>query len=206
MDDTVGELFKKNPDPPGFYRRYVDYLHQCLSAVDGEKIAEVADIFLRARARGRTIYFAGNGGSAATASHFSQDLANVGRKADVPGFRTLSLTDNTSFITAAGNDYGYDTVFTSQMQYLFEAGDVLVVISASGNSPNVVAATRLALDRDGIVVAMTGFDGGLLATLTRHCLLLKTPKGDYGPVEDAHMIFDHVITGYLTMKLKNEPT
>ncbi len=204
MDNTISRLYKKNSDMAAFYQGYVNYLHERLMAVDGNKLAEVADIFLKARAADRTIYFAGNGGSAATASHFSQDLATVGRKANVSGFRTLSLTDNTAYITAAGNDYGYDSVFTTQMQYLFNAGDVLVVISASGNSANVVEAARMALERNGTVIALTGFDGGQLATMTPHCLLLETPKGEYGPVEDAHMLFDHILTGYLTLLLQNK--
>ncbi|MBF0108446.1 MAG: SIS domain-containing protein [Magnetococcales bacterium] len=170
--------------------------------MDLGQLEAVADRFLQARDEKKTIYFAGNGGSASTSSHFCQDLAEVGRKIGVEGFRTLSLTDNVSYITAAGNDYGYEKIFVNQMMYLFEPGDVLVVISASGNSGNVVEAARLAREKGGTVIALVGFDGGKLSEIADLVLKVKTNKGEYGPVEDAHLIIDHVITGYLTIKMK----
>ena len=172
--------------------------------MDGKQVEQVTDVFLAARKAGKTIYFVGNGGSAATASHFCQDLAEVGRKADCEGFRTLSLTDNVSYITAAGNDYGYEAIFTNQMNFVFNEGDVLVAISASGNSANVVNAAKLAKERKGVVIALVGFDGGELGRLADHAILTQTPKGEYGPVEDAHMILDHIITSYLMYRLKSE--
>ena len=174
-----------------------------LLRVDGAKVAEMAELFLKARGEGKTIFFVGNGGSAATASHFAQDLAEVGRKAGVKSFRTLSLTNNVPFITAAGNDYGYDTIFTTQMKEIFSPGDVLVAISASGNSANLVKAVQLAYEKGGVTLALVGFDGGKLARLAHHVIQVTSPKGEYGPVEDAHVILDHVVTSYLTARLRN---
>lgn len=203
MQNNITRLFSGSKGLSEFYSGYVDYLGKCLNTLDLPRLESVVEAFMKAREDGKTIYFAGNGGSAATASHFCQDLAEVGRKANCDGFRTHSLSDNVAFITAAGNDYGYDAIFTTQMKYVFNSGDVLVVISASGNSPNVVAAARFAHEKGGTVIALVGFDGGKLGAIADHALKISTPKGEYGPVEDAHLIFDHAITNYLMMKLKS---
>ncbi len=203
MSDTLTTVLEQSTSLKDYYQSYVDYLHKRLRSMDGKQVEQVTEAFLSAREAGKTIYFAGNGGSAATASHFCQDLAEVGRKADCEGFRTLSLTDNVSYITAAGNDYGYEAIFTNQMNFVFNEGDVLVCISASGNSANVVNAAKLAKERKGVVIALVGFDGGELGRLADHSILTQTPKGEYGPVEDAHMILDHIITSYLMYRLKS---
>ena len=204
MSDTLATVLEQSTSLKDYYQSYVAYLHKRLRSMDGKQVERVTDVFLAARKAGKTIYFVGNGGSAATASHFCQDLAEVGRKADCEGFRTLSLTDNVSYITAAGNDYGYEAIFTNQMNFVFNEGDVLVCISASGNSANVINAAKLAQERKGVVIALVGFDGGELGRLADHAILTQTPKGEYGPVEDAHMILDHIITSYLMYRLKSE--
>jgi D-sedoheptulose 7-phosphate isomerase len=164
----------------------------------------VIDCFIDVRKNEKKIFFAGNGGSASTASHFAQDLGEVGRKAGKKGFKTLSLTDNISLITAIGNDYGYGKIFTIQMAELFIEGDVLVAISASGNSPNIVNAVELAKKMGGGTVGLVGFDGGQLKNLCDHVIHVKSQKGEYGPVEDIHMILDHMITSYLIFHFSNE--
>jgi len=174
-----------------------------MESLDYNAVSEVSKCFLSARERGSTIFFVGNGGSAATASHFAQDLAEVGRKAKVKSFKTLSLTDNVPYITAVGNDYGYDKVFSMQLKELFNPGDVLVAISASGNSPNVIEAANLAKEKDGPTVGLVGFDGGRLGELCDYIVHAVSNKGEYGPVEDIHMILDHMITSYLTFALQN---
>lgn len=164
----------------------------------------VSKCFLDAREKGATIFFVGNGGSAATASHFAQDLSEVGRKAKVRSFKTLSLTDNVSFLTAVGNDYGYDKVFLIQLLELFNKGDVFVAISASGNSPNVIEAVKFAKEKGGITVGLVGFDGGKLVDLCDHVIHVVSNKGEYGPVEDIHMTLDHMITSFLMLALGDE--
>ncbi len=204
MDTHLQKILEQSEGLTDFYQSYVDYLHKLLSRIDGKSVEQVVNVFLEARKNAKTIYFVGNGGSAATASHFSQDLAQLGNKVKCEGFRVLSLTDNVSHITAVGNDYGYESIFTRQMEFLFNEGDVLVTISASGNSPNVINAAKLAQKRGGVAVALTGFDGGELGKLADHTILLQTPKGEYGPVEDAHLILDHIITSYLMHQLKSK--
>ncbi|MBF0420071.1 MAG: SIS domain-containing protein [Magnetococcales bacterium] len=206
LETLMGSLKTGSFGLAGFFTGYAEYLGKCLKGIDLEQLTAVGEIFLRARTDQKTLFFAGNGGSAATASHFCQDVAEVGRKAGKEGFRVLSLTDNTAYVTAAGNDYGFDAIFTNQMAFLFQENDVLVVISASGNSPNVVKAAQLARERKGIVIALVGFDGGLLKDMADHVLRIPTIKGEYGPVEDGHLIVAHVITAFLTARLQTSKT
>lgn len=188
-----------------FLRRYCDYVAGLFSALDYSLVSDVIDCFSRARERGSTIFFLGNGGSAATASHFAQDLGEVGRKSGKMSFRTICVNDSVPFLTALGNDYGYDSVFTGQLSNLFRKGDVLVAISASGNSRNVVEASKLAKKRGGTVIGLVGFDGGQLAKLADHAIHVPTNTGEYGPVEDVHLVLDHMITSFIMLQDINEP-
>lgn len=197
---SPGTLFGDDMNPLNYFAYYGEYIARLLSNLDLESVKNVVECFYKARERRSIIYFAGNGGSAATASHFAQDLGEVGRKTKGDLFRTISLTDNVSFITAMGNDYGYDKIFTGQMNNLFEKDDILVAISASGNSPNIVEAVRLAKQLGGTTVGLVGFDGGQLAELCDHVIHVETNKGEYGPVEDVHLIIDHMITSYIIQR------
>lgn len=201
---TLETLFIKSATPHEYFSSYAGYLNRLLTTLDKPSLEAVVSCFLQARADDQTIFFAGNGGSAATASHFAQDLTEVGRKAAVRSFRTMSLTDNVPFITAVANDYGYEKIFAIQMSEFFKPGDVLVAISASGNSPNVLEAVKYARELQGLSIGLVGFDGGQLRSLCDHVVHVPTDKGEYGPVEDIHMILDHMITSYLIMRLSNE--
>ncbi len=194
-------LYKKSSSCEAYLREYLKYVNQLFYKIDHQAIAEAAECFLRARDNDSTIFFIGNGGSAATASHFAQDLGEVGRKTGTIAFRTLSLSDSVPSITALGNDYGYQRIFSGQLSNLFKKGDVLVAISASGNSPNIIEAVRLADKLQGVTIGLVGFDGGRLAGLCGHLIWIRTRKGEYGPVEDIHLIIDHMITSYLTNKI-----
>jgi D-sedoheptulose 7-phosphate isomerase len=198
--DRLEDFCQKCNSPIEYLRGYERYLSQLLAGLDFNAVGEVIKVFNQARERAATIFFIGNGGSAATASHFAQDLGEVGRKTGGPCFRTLSLTDNVSFITAMGNDYGYETIFICQMNNLFRKGDVLVAISASGNSPNVVQGVKLARELGGITIGLVGFDGGELLKLCDYVIHVEANKGEYGPVEDIHLVLDHMITSYLTWR------
>ena len=196
----LNRFYKEDADVKIYFKKYACHLSELLKKVDCDILKEVVDCFLKARQRSSTIFFAGNGGSAATASHFAQDLAEAGRKSRGPIFKTISLTDNISGITALANDYGYNTIFEKQMEGLFKKGDVLVAISASGNSSNIIRAAEYAEKTGGIVVGLVGFDGGRLAKICTHALNIKTERGEYGPVEDLHLVLDHMITSYIMMK------
>jgi D-sedoheptulose 7-phosphate isomerase len=178
-------------------RRYAAYLSGLLNSLDYERIAQLADILEKAWEGGHTIYIAGNGGSASTASHWAVDLAMGTRVEGVPPLRALSLCDHAPLLTALGNDRGYADVIVGQLEGLFRPDDVLIAISASGNSPNILRAVEFVNGRGGVTVGLTGFDGGRLKSQCRLCIHVATPRGEYGPVEDIHLIIDHIVTGFL---------
>ena len=127
----------------------------------------------------------------------------MGRKAGVKSFKALSLTDNISFISAVANDYGYHKIFTAQMEEFFQPEDLIVLISASGNSPNVVLAAEYAAELGGKSIGLVGFDGGKLAQICDLVIHIKTEKGEYGPVEDLQLVLDHMVTSYLSNHLQS---
>ncbi|MBI3314690.1 MAG: SIS domain-containing protein [Candidatus Omnitrophica bacterium] len=202
---TVEGIYKQSPAETDFFKGYGQNLSGLISRLDLNAVLAVAERFEEASSKGQTIFFAGNGGSAATASHFVQDLGEIVRKAGGKPFRALSLNDHAAALTAISNDYDYSQVFSLQMANHFQAGDVLVVISASGNSPNVVKAAELAKERKGTAIGLVGFDGGRLAEICDIVVCVKTEKGEYGPVEDVHMVLDHMITSYLVLKKRHRP-
>ncbi len=184
-----------------YYKDYILHLSMLSKRIDMSEFRNMIDIFIEAYDQRNTIYFIGNGGSAATASHFTEDLAEVGRKCDKRIFRCISLTDNVPYITATGNDYGYEHIFVKQMEGFFSENDVLVSITASGNSPNIIKAINYAKTVNGKTIGLLGFDGGQAADLCDVPVVVKTNKGEYGPVEDMHMIFVHIITSFLFFEL-----
>lgn len=183
-------------DAVAFAGAYLKYLQSVLQRIDTEEIGRFIKTLLDARGRGATVFFIGNGGSAATASHFANDLS-IGTNDYARPFRAISLTDNVAIITAIGNDFGYEDIFVRQLRILGSKGDVLVGISASGNSPNVVKAFDYARSAGIKVVAITAFDGGKMKSLAEEGIHVPTEPKEYGPAEDAHMILDHLIGAYL---------
>jgi D-sedoheptulose 7-phosphate isomerase len=171
-------------------RNYVDRVRHVLDTLDHDAIERVVGILIDAHEQNRTVFICGNGGSASTASHMAADL---GKNTAVPGksrLRVMSLTDNMSWFSALGNDLGYENVFVEQIANLLKPGDVLITISASGNSPNVVKAAEFTLAGGGTVVALVGFEGGRLKEIAD--VAIHTRSGDYGPVEDSHLMLDHI--------------
>jgi D-sedoheptulose 7-phosphate isomerase len=190
------------PDPVEFARNYLAYAQTVLQRIDTAEVGRFIETLLSARERGCTIFFIGNGGSAATASHFANDIS-IGTNAYDKPFRALSLTDNVPLITAVGNDFGYDQIFVRQLRVLGKRGDVLVGISASGNSPNVLKAFEYANGAGITTVAVTAFDGGKMKGLAAQGIHVATGPKEYGPAEDAHMVLDHLIGAYLMRRITN---
>jgi D-sedoheptulose 7-phosphate isomerase len=188
-------------DAAVFATRYIDYLSSVLGGIDVGEIKRFVDTLLDARERGATVFFIGNGGSAATASHFANDLGYGTDSYDKP-FRALSLTDNQAVVTALANDNGYDEIFVRQLRVLGQPGDVLVAISASGNSPNLIKAMEHAARVDIRTVAITAFDGGRMKQMAEQGIHVATAAKEYGPAEDAHMVLDHLIGAYLIRMVK----
>lgn len=191
-------------DATAFAEAYMRHLQSVLQRVDSKEIGRFIETLLDARRRGATVFFIGNGGSAATASHFANDIAFGTDDYEQP-FRVISLADNVAVLTALGNDYGYEEIFVRQLKVLGRPGDVLVGISASGNSPNLIKAFDFALSKGIKTVAITAFDGGKMKGMADEGIHVPTGPKEYGPAEDVHMILDHLVGAYLMRFVKAEP-
>jgi D-sedoheptulose 7-phosphate isomerase len=189
-------------DPVAFAGAYIEYLQTVLRRIDTDDIGRFINTLLDARHRGATVFFIGNGGSAATASHFANDIS-IGTNDYEKPFRVISLTDNVPILTAIGNDFGFEEIFVRQLKVLARQGDVVVGISASGNSPNIVKAFDYARSRDIKSVALTAFDGGKMKEMADEGIHVPTGTKEYGPAEDAHMVLDHLVGAYLMRIVKN---
>lgn len=194
--NTLDRLYRDSKNSQGYIEGYFAHLSRLLKTVDINAISESIDLLLNARKNSNQIFFIGNGGSAATASHFANDIAIGTRTKNIP-FKAISLTDNNALITALANDEGYNEIFIKQLEVLMNPGDIVFAISASGNSPNIIKAVEYAKSKGNKVVGLTGFEGGKLKALSDVKLHVETEKAEYGPVEDFHMILDHVIGTYL---------
>src|SRR5271154_2051104 len=194
-------MMKKAGD---FAKDYIQGLKDVLDRIPLGPIDEIIQAIELAQKERRQIFVIGNGGSAATASHMMNDLCKgtLGHKGDAPWprMRVIALTDNVSLMTAWANDTDFNHVFSEPLKNLARRGDVLVAISASGNSPNIIAAVEAAKQIGVTVIGFGGFTGGKLSQMADVSLVV--PSDGYGPVEDVHMILDHIITGYLYEKLK----
>lgn len=188
-------------DVATFANSYLSYLTEVLKAIDVTEIARFVQTLLDARERGAAVFFIGNGGSAATASHFANDLA-IGTNSFEKPFRVIGLTDNQAIITAIGNDFGYQDIFVRQLQVLGRSGDVIVAISASGNSPNLLRAFEYAKTAGIKTIALTAFDGGKMKIMADEGIHVPTAPKEYGPAEDAHMVLDHLVGAYLMRLVK----
>jgi D-sedoheptulose 7-phosphate isomerase len=173
---------------------YLGSLNRGLQQLDLNAIGRVVQHLCAARDRYSTIYLAGNGGSAASASHWANDLGKATKRSGRPPMRVMNLSDNVPWLTALANDEGYERVFAGQLENFARAGDVLVVISASGNSLNLVRAVELARARGVVTVGLLGFDGGVLKTLVDDYVWVRTDKGAYGLVESLHAIVFDIVT------------
>jgi D-sedoheptulose 7-phosphate isomerase len=194
---TLNRLFSESSNLAEYAERYASYISELMRRLDLPAIERVGRLLEEARDGGHTIFLIGNGGSAATASHFANDLALGPRVFGAESYRAISLADNTALMTAAGNDLGYETIFLEQLKTLLHQRDLVIAISASGNSPSVLKAVEYANELGAITIGLTGFDGGQLRHIVSEYLHVATPKGDYGPVEDLHLMLNHLITSYL---------
>jgi len=184
-------------------QEYLEAFSCMLASPMIDDIGRVVAALSAARSREATIYIAGNGGSASLASHWVNDLGKATKNGvDFP-IRVMSLSDNISWVTALANDEGYDRVFSGQLENFGKPGDVLVVISASGNSPNLIRAVELARTRNMTTVGLLGFDGGLLREMVSEYILLPTRKGAYGIVESAHATLCHILTTCLAQPIRS---
>lgn len=202
--DTVEQLTTDTNNIQEFAKRYFNYIYKLMNQLDTYAIKAFVKELEIARKYENTIFIAGNGGSACTALHMANDL-NIGAyPSDGKPFRASALTDNVAAMTAIANDYGYNELFVKQLRSIYKSGDKLIAISASGNSPNVVGAAQWVKDQGGTVMGLLGFDGGKLKNICDLAIHVKSQKGAYGPVEDIHLIMDHLIFTWLKSKYQKE--
>lgn len=161
-------------------------------------ILEVADLTSKSIASGGKLILFGNGGSASDAQHIAAEL--LGRfELERPALPAIALTTNSSTLTAIGNDYGYDHIFSRQVQALAKAGDVVIGISTSGNSPNVLEGIRIAKEQGAASIGMTGEKGGRLAASCTHCF--KVPSSNTARIQESHIMIGHLLCLLIERKL-----
>jgi D-sedoheptulose 7-phosphate isomerase len=196
----LAEMFQGSQSLAEYMKRYTERLSALLASLDTEAVGQIIELFDRASRERNAIYFLANGGSAAVASHWVNDLVAGSYVDGQPPFRCFCLNDNVESVTAIGNDSGYDNAFVYQLRTCLDPGDVVYVMSVSGNSENIVRAVDYAKEVGATSVAICGFDGGRLKGRADVTLHIDSTKDEYGPVEDIFGILDHIVTGYLTMQ------
>jgi len=178
---------------------YASSLCDAVQRLPFDLLERAADTLLGCYRNGGTVFLAGNGGSAAIASHFACDLTKGTRHDALSRFRVVALTDNIPLMTAWGNDASYDRIFAEQLTPLVRPGDVVLLISASGDSANIVVAAEAARDASATTIALTGPTGGLVAGIAD--LTIRSPAGSIEAVEDSHSIICHGLTVTLRRRL-----
>jgi len=186
-----------------FIENYIEQEKKEMGTINPNDIKIVVDILFEAWKQGKQVFIFGNGGSASTASHFACDLAkgtlqkvhDYGEKR----FRVISLTDNVATITAFANDVSYEDIFSQQLNNYVQEGDIVIAITCSGNSQNIIKAIEFAKKFNTKTIAFLGFDGGKLKDIVDNYLLVKS--NDYGRIEDCHLMLHHLITSYLQKKI-----
>ena len=190
----ISELYDRTSSPHAFLKGYTELLSSRLQGLNYATLESLIEQLIRTRDRDGVIYLAGNGGSAATAMHWANDLMSITTE---KRFKALALASNTSVLTCIGNDTTFERIFADQLEGRITPHDTLVLLSASGNSPNLLAAAEIALAQHAAVTALVGFDGGQLKKLVSLPIHTETSIGDYGIVEDIHLAIAHMVSNYL---------
>jgi len=175
----------------GIIENYISQVSDTLNKLPLDKIARVIEILNQARIKGRRVFIFGNGGSAATASHFACDLAKGAICQDKPRFKAFALTDNVPLLSAWANDTDYGNIFSEQLENFIEPDDVAIAISGSGNSMNILNGVKAARNKGATTIGFIGFDGGKLEDLVD--IPLVVPNHNMEQVEDIHLLLEHVI-------------
>ncbi len=186
-----------------FVKDYIARLKLVLDDIDSDVVSNIVHTLEEAKSKKARIYIMGNGGSSATASHMVNDLGVGLRRRNIANFDVISLGDNSPVVTAVANDIGYENIFYMQLKGLITPDDVVIAISCSGNSSNIINAVDYAKDVGSKIIGITGFDGGYLKSVSDINFHVNAPKGEYGIVEDVHMILDHIIYSYYVQRDKD---
>lgn len=185
-----------------YYKDYMDNLIALLNSIDHSLLEKLEQVILEAYENDKTIFVIGNGGSASAASHWACDFSKGTYVSGKKRLKMLSLTDNVALISAISNDISYEEIFVEQLKIFMKEGDVVIGISASGNSLNVVKAIEYCNNNKGISFSIVGFNGGKMKKISRYFIHLK--NNNYGNVEDVHMVIDHMVSQKLKLVLSSE--
>lgn len=180
---------------------YIENLSNAIGAIDKDELLKIAEILNEARIKGKNIYIFGNGGSGSTATHFACDINKGCNKKGVNRFKVICLNDNIPTMLAYSNDIGYDVVFKEQLENFLQEGEIVIGISGSGNSKNIINAIEFANSKNAITIGITGFNGGKLKTISNYSL--NANINDMQLSEDLHMIWVHIMMKCFTIKLDN---
>ena len=202
--DNVKKLSEKAKNIKIFSKNYFKRLNNIFDNLDYQQIENFEKIFNERRISGNTIFVFGNGGSASTATTIANDLGfDILKKTKTKSpFKFFCLNDNTSVLTAIANDVGYENIFLNQLKIHYKKGDIALILSASGNSENLVKASKWLKKKGGRILSIVGFDGGKIKKLSNNCIHIKSDKVEYGPVEDIHLIINHIFAHWFQNKLK----
>lgn len=201
---NIKTISQKSKNIKQFSNNYFKRLNEIFNQINDNEIEKFEKTLNNARLNDKTIFVFGNGGSASTATTMANDLGfDILKKTNTKNtFKFLCLNDNTSVLTAIANDVGYENIFINQLKIHFKKGDIAIILSASGNSKNLVKAAQWIKDKKGQVLSIVGFDGGKIKKLSDNCIYFKCDKTEYGPIEDIHLIINHIFAHWFQKKLK----
>ena len=192
-----------SPASPATLEAYRSRLVKAIGGLDMQTLSDFVRMLLAVRRGGGTVFVAGNGGSTSTASHYVVDWM-LGTGISNPPLPVIALADNLSGVTATGNDLDFDSIFSRPLSALGKRGDLLVVVSASGNSPNLLSAANQARSAGISIASLTGFDGGALKEIADVAVHVPTMMGDYGVAEDIHLMIGHMVKEALIEAVRDE--
>lgn len=181
-------------------KKYLEELVKSIDELPLQTIEKIANELKKAYRKNRHVFIMGNGGSAATASHFVCDLSKGTMVAGKKRFRVFGLTDNVPLMTAWGNDVSYEDIFKSQLEEIVGKGDIVIVFTGSGNSPNIIKAVRYANSAGAVTIGFTGFDGGKLKKYAK--ISLVAPSKNMERIEDIHLVLEHLIKLFLFEEIR----
>lgn len=183
-----------------YVQSYFARMSELMQCLDPQAIEQMIQAMEQAAAAGKTIYLIANGGSSAVASHMVNDLVVLGLMPDQTPLRALALSDNAASVLSIGNDFGFEQIFERQLKALLNPGDLVIAMSVSGNSPNILRGVAAARELGAVTVGWAGFGGGALATACDLCIRIPATNDEYGPVEDMFSVLGHASVTWLLMR------
>ena len=196
----LAEIFQASNSIQDYTERYCTRLSELLRGLNTAAVAQAAARIDRASREGHVLYIIGNGGSAAAAAHLVNDFVAGSYAEGHPAFRVFNLSDNVSTVTALSNDAGYENIFAHQLRVYLKPEDVVLAMSVSGNSENLVRGIACARELGAATIGFCGFTGGKLAQACDTVVHVPATLDEYGPIEDIFVVLGHILTGYLAMQ------